>query len=870
MPPLQDENDLQIARLAIEKGYCSEAQIEEARDIVSKLAGMGMAEDLASVLVKKKYLAEHHLEELRRSTTTRQPVNIGGFEIIGRLGRGAMGAVYKARQVSMDRVVALKVLPPSLARDQNYVGRFFHEARAVAQLNHPNIIQGIDVGVSGKYYYFAMEFVDGKTVRDLLRERGRFDERGALGIVEQAAAALDHAHRNGLIHRDIKPENIMITSDGVAKLCDLGLAKTRGSGATLTQSGLAVGTPHYISPEQARGESDVDIRADLYSLGATLFHMLSGKTPYSGTTAAVVMTKHLSEGVPDVRRIRPDVSEPVTAILRKLMAKERVDRYQTPDELLEDLRRLREGHSLVHASAPRARAPRPTVRRAPARRSVRHGGAAAAAPSHRALVLAAVIAGAGLAAIGAGVLAVALLGSGENGEALPAPAPRDRPPDVAPGPGPGPSPGPEAHPRVSPKAAAAADLLARARAYEKKHPGSYRAIWLGYREAHDKYPNTPAAAEAGRDMKRVEAAHRDAALKAVDGLDTRAEELRKRDRFAEAIKVYNGIPAELMRKEAMDRIHAARNRLRSGGEARWREVKRETEALVPQGRYDEAAKRAAEAADRIGLASVTVEKQGFLDRLKGMERDRLASLRSAAEKRADAAWVALRDAAFAAAHEEERLRPEAARCRRTLDRDKNLAPHKALVEGLAADLERAAAVYDDARAYCRRAAGRGGRVTFVDRKGIVFRGVVVGYDAGNDRVSFEVTAGITQGLVVGEDLSTASLARLAPGAGLEKPGEAYAYGLVAFFRGEDAEAHKAFTLAAKGAAEKPRAERYLAILAPRIKAAREKEAAELIGQSRALYGRIKLGGDKADWERLKALLDRIEEYKDTEAYKKAR
>ena len=180
--------------------------------------------------------------------TDTKPSAIGGFELLATLGKGGMGVVFKARQVSMDRIVALKVLPPNLAKDETYVSRFLREARSAAKLNHPNIVQGIDVGEAGGHYYFAMEFVDGFTVKELIRRQGRIEEKQALNIVGGVARALEHSAKHGIIHRDIKPDNIMISREGAVKLADLGLARTVEKPDTLTIEGTALGTPYYMAP----------------------------------------------------------------------------------------------------------------------------------------------------------------------------------------------------------------------------------------------------------------------------------------------------------------------------------------------------------------------------------------------------------------------------------------------------------------------------------------------------------------------------------------------------------------------------------------------------------------------------------------------
>jgi len=267
---------------------------------------------------------------------------VGGYEVIEQIGQGGMGAVYKARQLSVDRIVALKILPPRLAGDEDYVARFLREARTAAKLAHPHIVQIFDAGEADGYHHFAMEFVDGPSVDELIRQGDPLPERRAFEIVRDIARALDHADaRAHLIHRDVKPANILITSEGAAKLADLGLAReTADTDVRLTRSGMLVGTPNYISPEQARGERELDIRTDIYSLGATLYHMLVGAPPYTGGSASEVIAKHLRDPVPDARAANPDVSPGAAAIIRRAMAKDPAARYPDARALLADLEKL--------------------------------------------------------------------------------------------------------------------------------------------------------------------------------------------------------------------------------------------------------------------------------------------------------------------------------------------------------------------------------------------------------------------------------------------------------------------------------------------------------------------------------------------------
>jgi serine/threonine-protein kinase len=271
---------------------------------------------------------------------------IKGYRILERLGRGGMGSVYRADQIGMNRTVALKILRRPFGENPEHVERLKREARLVGALDHANIVRGLDVGQHGPYHYFAMEFVEGETLRDVLKKRAIIPEAEALRIVEQVCLALDHAHARGIIHRDVKPGNIIVTPDGMPKLTDYGLAKGP-TDFTLTQSGVTVGTPQYISPEQAKDPANVDIQTDLYSLGATAYHMLAGVPPHTSDTLAGLLTKVLYEKPRTARQVNPKVSQGASFLVEKLMAKHRRHRYREPRDVLRDLRALAAGKSIV-------------------------------------------------------------------------------------------------------------------------------------------------------------------------------------------------------------------------------------------------------------------------------------------------------------------------------------------------------------------------------------------------------------------------------------------------------------------------------------------------------------------------------------------
>ncbi len=285
-----------------------------------------------------------------------QPVpgaSFGEYEILAELGSGGMGRVLRARHVALQREVALKVLGDRFASDESYRQRFLKEARAAARLNHPNIVQIYDFGRVDSTFYIAMEFVRGESVGDRLRRSGSFPEADAVAIVRQAGVALRVAHEAGIVHRDVKPDNLILSVDGVVKLVDLGLAKSIADDANLTQTGIVSGTPHYISPEQIAGLRDIDGRADIYSLGATLFHMVTGRTPFEGTSAMMIVARHLHDDPADPREFAPGASAGVCAVIRRMMAKNRDQRYPDMSAAVADLLVLESGRTTgAQASAP--------------------------------------------------------------------------------------------------------------------------------------------------------------------------------------------------------------------------------------------------------------------------------------------------------------------------------------------------------------------------------------------------------------------------------------------------------------------------------------------------------------------------------------
>ena len=301
---------------------------------------------------------------------------IAGYRLERRLGSGGMGEVYRATQLSLGRTVAVKVLHQDLTSDRAFVARFVAEARAAGALNHPNIVQVYDVGEENGRYYYSMELVAGGNVQELVQGGIALDPMRATEIILQAAHALEYAEKKGIVHCDVKPDNLMLTTEGDVKLADLGIAKRVGETASGGAKARVQGSPHYMSPEQARGER-LDNRSDLYSLGATFYRLLAGRPPFSGGSAREVMEKQVFEEPEPVTRANPSVPGALGAIVSKLLKKRPADRYQTANALVRDLeeaRQLLAGRRAPEEQEERRDATRVFVLRARPRASRAAGG----------------------------------------------------------------------------------------------------------------------------------------------------------------------------------------------------------------------------------------------------------------------------------------------------------------------------------------------------------------------------------------------------------------------------------------------------------------------------------------------------------------
>jgi serine/threonine protein kinase len=351
---MSSQEESAFGRKVLEFKFCSKEEMELCRGRLAELTAKGEKKTLADVLVEEGYLTKSQIARINQSADDdsmyRPAQQIPGFQILKKLGQGAMATVFQAKQMSLDRIVAIKVLPRRMSENKEFVDRFYREGRAAARLNHPNIVQAIDVGEAGGYHYFVMEYIDGSTIYDHIADGKPVDEEEGIRIMLGTARALEHAHARGFIHRDVKPKNIMLTQDGTVKLADMGLAREVSDYKVAElEAGRAYGTPYYISPEQIRGEINIDFRADIYSLGATFYHLVVGKVPFEGSTPSTVMHKHLKEPLVPPDHLNTKLSAGVAEVIELMMAKKREERYPSTKELIIDLEAIAKGEAPLMA-----------------------------------------------------------------------------------------------------------------------------------------------------------------------------------------------------------------------------------------------------------------------------------------------------------------------------------------------------------------------------------------------------------------------------------------------------------------------------------------------------------------------------------------
>ena len=341
-------------------GLVTLAQLDESLVMQNSLRNTGARLRIGEILIMKNVLTVEQVKKILSEQRKRKqaesdkamPVEyFGEYKLLEKLGEGGMGAVYKAQETMADRLVALKVLRKEMAGNPGFVERFTREARLAGSLNHPNLVLCHTSGTVRGVQFLVMEYIEGETLKARLnREGGKLPEKETLRIIRDVALGIGHAHEKGIIHRDIKPENILLSKDGSVKLSDFGTAKAYLAEDTLSRTGVVIGTPHYISPEQVRAAKNIDYRADLYALGGTMYHALTGKVPFDAKTSLEIMKKHLHEELDNPRDINPLISVAAVEIVSKLMAKMPTERYQNADDVVEDIERVLAGQNTLNAT----------------------------------------------------------------------------------------------------------------------------------------------------------------------------------------------------------------------------------------------------------------------------------------------------------------------------------------------------------------------------------------------------------------------------------------------------------------------------------------------------------------------------------------
>jgi serine/threonine-protein kinase len=333
-----------LSKLAVRNGFLTDSQVQKIFSALEEHRRGPNSDDAPSfddAAVEHGFMTSQQASAVALAyqrlvkDAEKQKWAIPGYEIFSKIGEGGLGVVFKARQISMNRIVALKILHKRWLNDEEFKQRFLVEARLVGKLSHQNLIKVFDVGRHDWKYYFSMEFIEGDTVEEAIEREGPLDVIRAAEITIHILRAIKYLSRFSIVHCDIKPSNILLNADGLAKLGDFGFVKSNLE-ITEVEEGSVLGTPDYISPEQAQGKKDIDFRSDIYSLGVTLYHMVAKTPPYDGTVSSV-MRKHIRGDMPSPKLHNPDVSDALVRIIERMCAKEPYERYQGCDELFEHL-----------------------------------------------------------------------------------------------------------------------------------------------------------------------------------------------------------------------------------------------------------------------------------------------------------------------------------------------------------------------------------------------------------------------------------------------------------------------------------------------------------------------------------------------------
>jgi serine/threonine-protein kinase len=595
---MADASDTLFIEMAVAKGYLDRERAEEALHIqeATKDDGEHMRV-LRRIVVSEGWMTEDQVTEVAAQIDegSEKTGKIEGYTLLSKIGQGGMGAVYRARREATGETVALKVLPGRMARRSDFVERFLREARAASKIQSDHIVRAVDVGFSGGYYYFAMEFVEGESVDTTLSIDGPMAESKVLHIIHQMALALRDAEEAGLVHRDIKPGNIIVTEDGVAKLTDFGLAREI-SDDSITQTGVTLGTPNYMSPEQARAMKSLDVRSDIYSLGVTFYHMATGTVPFHGETSLLTMLKHLNEEPVAPMTRRPDLSRACNDVILKMLKKDRDERYRRADELVADLERVMNGKEPKYAQstepAPEAegeegeQVPEELERFA---QEIRKQGRV------RWIKVATVLFGLALFAV---VVYAVFIAPGE------------------PGPGEGNGGTSSENGPVAPtkRERLARETLDAAKDFAARNPERHVPVWRRFEQVANEYRASQVYDEARRLRDEARKTLEAEVDKALAACRTRAEELAKVNRFGDAKAAYDAFPEPLEIPDAVQRIDAARRDLDQRAQAKYEELRRRAEVYIENGKLS-AARKTVEPALTFGLSGVVARAKKLLARI---------------------------------------------------------------------------------------------------------------------------------------------------------------------------------------------------------------------------------------------------------------
>ena len=549
---------------------------------------------------------------------------IGNYRLDGKIGQGGMGLVFKATDLSLDRTVALKVLAPKFAQDERSLQRFLREAKSAGRLQHRNIVVAYDVGQSPEgHYYLAMELVEGESLRDRIKRQGALDQREATAIVLEVARGLQHAEGVGMVHRDIKPDNILIDQEGTPKIADFGLAKTEED-PLVTQAGGVVGSPNYMSPEQARGAQGIDSRTDIYSLGATYYHLIVGRPPFEGETAAVIMAQHLNQAAPLAHEQNALVSEHTSRVIHKMMAKDPDARYRTVGELIEELERLLAGEApaAVVRSAAAAVAAR-TQRTPPGRR---------AAPRSPGKLLA-VVCAAALLTVAAGAALLYLSRADRGEEAVSPRTARLNRSDKTGNRRAAMDLGKQGTaPEASLLEGRAARALESAELFALKNSEDLAGQLRRYGQVVADYHDTLASSKAAELIRAVEAKWDEEATEVMIALRQQAGDLLDRKEYGKALELWGTFPQKLRNDRWSGEVERQQRACTEAAWSAYRDLEEQSRQLEGKAELVKA-KKALEPAQSFGVGEITRQAQAAIEKLE----QRIAAAELEAQKKSAAA-----------------------------------------------------------------------------------------------------------------------------------------------------------------------------------------------------------------------------------------